>query len=260
MTKKVLCNLFEFTEKTLYNWRERKIIKLIKKYFNEEEINQFIKEEKIDNLEIYQEWKRNQINIEIKLIQKLHNIILDENGEISDYQFVDFIMKLFIQFKKIKNGESTSYDDIGLIPYITNFKDVYNIYMLENNMSIFNNSNNENMHQHEVLKKLKILSSIDNEESIVLQKNIVINFEDMVSTSILHADINSSRGVALMALIYFVYTNIKDDKVKKHPEYKINFAIQNIKNKIMTTQSNKKILKIYLDQKINLENGLNFKS
>lgn len=261
---KVVSELIGISKTTYYEWEkeknERKILTLLKKYFSDKDLIQFNEEGKIDNLELYQEWKRNQIYIEIKLIQKLHTIILDENGDVNDYQFIDFIMKLFMQFEKIKKGESNTYDKIGLISYITNFTDVYNLYMLENDISILNNSNSENMHQHTILKKLKIISSIDDEESIVLQKNIANNFEDMLNTSIVHGDINSSRGIALMALIYFVYSRIKDDKIKKYAEYKINFAIQSIIKNIMSTQSNKKILKIYIDAKINLENSLNSQS
>jgi len=261
---KSLSQLLGISKTTFYEWdkelKERKIIKLLRMYFNDNDLIQFNKEEKIDSMELYQEWKRNQTNIEIELIKKLYNIILDENNNLYDYLFIDFIMKLFLEFEKLKKGTLTTYDNIGLISYKTNFMDLYNLYMLSNDNSIFKNANNTNFKQHTILKKLKALSTIDDQESLVLQKNVNVSFEDMLNTSTMHGNIDESKGIALLALIYFVYSNMLNntsDKLKQSPEYKINFAIQNIKDSIMSTQSNKKISKLYIDAKTNLENSLN---
>jgi hypothetical protein len=54
MNKKILCQLFEFTEKTLYNWKKenRPIIKLIEKYFNDYELEWFLEHKEIVRLDI----------------------------------------------------------------------------------------------------------------------------------------------------------------------------------------------------------------
>ena len=50
MNRKILCSLFEFTPKTLYNWKkeERPIIELVERYLTEEDIQEFIETKRIE--------------------------------------------------------------------------------------------------------------------------------------------------------------------------------------------------------------------
>lgn len=55
--KQIIESLYGFTEGTYYNWKkeQRLILQLIEKYFNEDEIVEFIKTGKINRLEISRE-------------------------------------------------------------------------------------------------------------------------------------------------------------------------------------------------------------
>jgi len=250
MTKKILCDLFGFTEKTLYNWRDRKVINFIKKYIREDDIKQYLEENRCDDLEIYKEWLTQQPNLEKKLIAKIHNLCLTENNEIEEYKFIDYIMKLFLEFETIKRDEYSSLVDDDLVKSTMTFNDIYNLYLMDNPKVLAKEDINNEFRKHQILSKLKGLSSIDDTESLILLKSIFKIFTNLIIQP-LNGSVNESRGLAILALIYKVY-NI--DKAKDMSiEEKIDLAIGKSLNHMLKTNSYNKIFKIYLEQESVIE-------
>ncbi len=101
MKRQVLCDLFKFTPKTLYNWRQesRPAIEFIEKYFSEEDIQEFLqtnKMKKLENIERYAQYEK-------RIMDEIRNIVTSENRDFDPlyvYQFIEVIGEKYSSLKE----------------------------------------------------------------------------------------------------------------------------------------------------------------
>lgn len=114
MKRQVLCDLFKFTPKTLYNWRSeaRPAIELIEKYFSEEDIQEFLKTKKIkklENIERYAQYEK-------KLVHQIKEIMysLNEKDRFNLLEFIEAVKEDYYTKKEEFIHYKNEHPDLGL--------------------------------------------------------------------------------------------------------------------------------------------------
>lgn len=251
---KTISKLLGISKTTYYEWIKNnehdKIFKFLNKYFNENQIKQFVLEEKINELDIYNEWKRTSNTRKIKLRKKIYDICINKN-QLENYDFIDFIMNLFLEFEQSKKEEYSKneeyYDEKGFISYIMTFKDYYNIYLFKyNKKDFFKLDDKDAFSQHRQLIKLKNLTNISDDDSIQLLDTIFKDFDDLLLIPN-EQNINEEKGIGIIKLIYHVYSEMK--KRKWTAKQKIEYAVNDeFLEKLLKTTSSGKVWKLVEEQ------------
>lgn len=125
MKRQVLCDLFKFTPKTLYNWRheERPAIELIEKYFSEEDIQEFLKTKRISKLQNIERY----IKHEKKLMEQIKEIIYSLNSKGKDglylIEFIEMVKEDYYTKKEEFIHYINEHPDLGPVgsPYEEDF-------------------------------------------------------------------------------------------------------------------------------------------
>ena len=125
MKRQVLCDLFEFTPKTLYNWRqeERPAIELIEKYFTEEDLQEFLQTKEINKLQNIKRYMK----YEKKLMEQIKEVIYSLNSKGKDGLYLLEFIEAVKEDYDTKKEEFTCYinghPDLGPVgsPYDEDF-------------------------------------------------------------------------------------------------------------------------------------------
>ena len=93
---KIVCKLFNFTKSTFYNWKKenRQVIKLLEKYFTDNDLEEFIKTGEIKLFDIQNNVKYEANHISDKFFREHYS------QKIKHTEFIEFI---FPKFKKYIN-------------------------------------------------------------------------------------------------------------------------------------------------------------
>jgi len=100
MKNKTIYNLFDFTEKTLYNWKkeDRPILELIEKYFTDNEIKEFLEKREISKWEFLKHSYDREMNENIIAFK---NILDDISDELINFNDKGTLENMSIIFMKI---------------------------------------------------------------------------------------------------------------------------------------------------------------